>query len=180
VLAKLDYLARYGVRKGDRGDWEHQRRRYNAVRARVLPLLEAEEAARTERYAVMAQAAGIPLKEYRKRVEHDLLEFMQAREDLDRARGAGRITEQDWERAGEALAARYATAEAANQGLSPRAYEKTRRRSTRARKRLYGDEDPDRFSDWLGRAIIVAGGGCLAAVAVTVLAVSLLVARCSG
>jgi hypothetical protein len=180
VLAKLDYLARYGVRKGDRDDWGNQRRRYNAVRARLLPVLAAEEAARSERYAAVAQAAGVPTEEYRASVERDRRERVRAREQLDKARGAGHITQEEWERASHALVAQWAEAEAAAQGLSLSAFEAARRRTAKATKRAYGDEDPDAFSDRLGKVAVVIGGGCLTAVVVLVLATAFLVARCSA
>ena len=180
VLAKLDYLARYGVRKGDRDDWDFQRRRYNAVRTRLLPVLEAEEAARSERYSAMALAAGVPTGEYRASVELDRRERVRAREKLERARLAGRITLKEEEREGRVLEAESDMAEAAAEGLSLRAYKKVQRRSLAARKRAHGGEDLDAFSDWLLKWIIVVGGGCLTVVVVLVLAIAFLVARCSA
>jgi hypothetical protein len=163
-LARLDEEAKWWHRRArDGGDadttegeaWaavEDRRRRYEELRRRLLPVLEAAEARRVEQMQAGAAAAGLPVRVYEANLAKAERERQEASRrtsnDLLRALDAGRITHEEYDRrmaemsaqAGEVRA--QADKDAARaQGLSWRAYQARQWSLRRQRERLWGGED---------------------------------------
>lgn len=151
-LARLDDEAKTLHRHGELGAVADRRRRYEELRRRLLPVLEAAEAQRVQRMRAGARAAGVSLRAYESRLRQEERErdatASRARNELFRAHDTGRISREEYERSMAALDERLAderartTEEAARtEGMSISDYRARAARELWVRRRLWGGED---------------------------------------
>jgi hypothetical protein len=135
---------------------DDHRRRYEALRRRLLPALEVAEARRVERIEAGARGAGIVPRAYEAKLAQEEREREQAREvgskEALAALDAGTVDQKEYRRRVSEVWARYREqcdladrAAAQAEGLSLVAYRSREARERRERQRLWGDEDT-----WLG------------------------------
>ncbi len=166
ALWRLDYEAKWWHRRARAAEgteayqdaaWARvaeYRRDYNALRLRLLPVLEAQDAQRRELYAAAARAAGVTYLEYMANLKRQRSDRVRRYSDLERSRGprGDLIPMEEYERQmrdGDQL---RVEAEALALGLSVRDFEALQRRESRALRRLYGSE---------GRIVDREHAGCL-------------------
>jgi hypothetical protein len=150
-LERLDREARYWHRRGDLGEVEDRRRRYEELRRRLLPRLEEAEEWRARRMEAGAQASGLSVRAYQNALRREERErevsATRTLNGLWRDVNAGRMSRDEYDRAtSEAYAELSSARERADrsaaraEGLTDDAFRARSAGDRRARERLWGRE----------------------------------------